>query len=110
MGRAARTVVAGAKRYALELVSLEEAIAPKAEYEPQETRLEELDAAFARLLVLGAARDSQPSLTAFLAGLPSNLRLPILLIQHQNSTSVDQLAQTLAEQGIVRTLAVALER
>jgi chemosensory pili system protein ChpB (putative protein-glutamate methylesterase) len=84
-------------RMTLELVSLEEAIAPKAEYEPQETRLEELDAAFARLLVLGAARDSQASLTAFLAGLPSNLRLPILLIQHQNSTSVDQLAQTLAK-------------
>ena len=77
-------------RMTLELVSLEEAIAPKAEYEPQETRLEELDAAFARLLVLGAARDSQPSLTAFLAGFPSNLRLPILLIQ-------DQLAQTLGK-------------
>ncbi|HTV85606.1 MAG TPA: chemotaxis protein CheB [Dyella sp.] len=83
----------------LELVSIEEAIAPRQEYEPQETRLEELDAAFARLLVLGAARDSQASLAAFLAGLPGNLRLPILLIQHQNSTSADQLAQTLAKES-----------
>ncbi|RDS85413.1 chemotaxis protein CheB [Dyella psychrodurans] len=84
-------------RMTLELVSIEEAIAPRQEYEPQETRLDELDVAFARLLVLGAARDSQASLAAFLAGLPSNLKLPILLTQHQHGGSVDQLAETLAQ-------------
>ena len=84
-------------RMTLELLSIEEAIAPKQEYEPQETRLVELDAAFARLLVLGAARDSQASLAAFLAGLPGSLRLPILLTQHQGSGSAEQLAEALAK-------------
>lgn len=83
----------------LELVSLEEAIAPKAEYEPQETHLVELEAAFARLLVLGAARDSHASLAAFLAGLPGNLRLPILLTQHQGSGSAEQLAEALSKES-----------
>jgi chemosensory pili system protein ChpB (putative protein-glutamate methylesterase) len=83
----------------LELVSIEEAIAPQQNYEPQETHLNELENAFARLLVLGAARDSQTSLTAFLAGLPGNLKLPILLTQHQNNGSVEQLAQSLAQQS-----------
>jgi chemosensory pili system protein ChpB (putative protein-glutamate methylesterase) len=84
-------------RMSLELVSIEEAIAPQHDYEPQETRLDELDVAFARLLVLGAARDSQASLATFLAGLPSNLKLPILLTQHQTGGSADQLADTLAK-------------
>ena len=83
----------------LELVSLEEAIAPKHEYQPHETHLNELDTAFARLLVLGAARDSHASLSAFLAGLPGDLKLPILLTQHQGNGAIEQLAQTLATQS-----------
>lgn len=83
----------------LELVSMEEAIAPRDDYEPHETHLHELETAFARLLVLGAARDSQASLAAFLAVLPGDLKLPILLTQHQGSGSVEQLAQTLATQS-----------
>jgi two-component system chemotaxis response regulator CheB/chemosensory pili system protein ChpB (putative protein-glutamate methylesterase) len=83
----------------LELVSLEEAIAPQQDYEPQETHLHELQTAFARLLVLGAARDSQASLAVFLAGLPGNLKLPILLTQHQSNGSAEQLAQSLATQS-----------
>jgi two-component system chemotaxis response regulator CheB/chemosensory pili system protein ChpB (putative protein-glutamate methylesterase) len=80
----------------LELVSMEEAIAHKHDYEPYEAHLHELETAFARLLVLGAARDSQASLTSFLAGLPGDLKLPILLTQHQNDGAVEQLAQLLA--------------
>ncbi|GLQ46972.1 hypothetical protein GCM10007862_20230 [Dyella lipolytica] len=83
----------------LELVSIEDAIAPQQTYEPQETHLHELNTAFARLLVLGAARDSQSSLSAFLAGLPGDLKLPILLTQHQSNDSVEQLAQSLAKQS-----------
>ena len=83
----------------LELVSLEEAIAPQQNYEPYETHLHELDTAFARLLVLGAARDSHASLSAFLAILPDTLKLPILLTQHQGSGSAEQLAQSLAKQS-----------
>ncbi len=83
----------------LELVTLEEAIAPQQTYEPHETHLHELETAFARLLVLGAARDSQASLSAFLAILPDTLKLPILLTQHQGSGSAEQLAQSLGKQS-----------
>jgi chemosensory pili system protein ChpB (putative protein-glutamate methylesterase) len=80
----------------LELVSMEEAVAPKHEYQPYEVHLQELDTAFARLLVLGAARDSQASLTSFLAELPADLKLPILLTQHHAESSAEQLVQALA--------------
>jgi chemosensory pili system protein ChpB (putative protein-glutamate methylesterase) len=80
----------------LELVSMEEAIAPKHDYEPYEAHLHELETAFARLLVLGAARDSQASLASFLAELPGDLKLPILLTQHHAESSAEQLAQSLA--------------
>ena len=79
----------------LELVSIEEAIAPKQEYEPFEAHLHELDTAFARLLVLGAARDSDASLASFLSALPGDLKLPILLTQHQSQGSADQLVTAL---------------
>lgn len=86
----------------LELVSNEEALAPPPNYEPvvaHETHLHELDVAFARLLVLGAARESEASLHAFLATLPNDLKLPILLTQHQTQGSAEQLAQSLAERS-----------
>ncbi|MBE1160565.1 chemotaxis protein CheB [Dyella acidiphila] len=83
----------------LELVSMEEAIAPKHDYQPYETHLHELETAFARLLVLGAARDSGASLANFLAGLPADLKLPILLTQHQGDGAAEQLAQSLAERS-----------
>ncbi|GLQ95867.1 chemotaxis protein CheB [Dyella mobilis] len=83
----------------LELVSLEEAVALKHEYEPYETHLHELDTAFAHLLVLGAARDSEVSLSAFLGQLPGDLKLPILLTQHQNQGAAEELAQSLATQS-----------
>jgi two-component system chemotaxis response regulator CheB/chemosensory pili system protein ChpB (putative protein-glutamate methylesterase) len=79
----------------LELVSMEEAIAPQEEYQPFESHLHELDTAFARLLVLGAARDSGASLGAFLAALPGDLKLPILLTQHHAQDSLDQLISSL---------------
>ena len=83
----------------LELVSIEEAIAPQHFYEPNEVHLQELETAFARLLVLGGARDSLPSLCAFLAVLPGDLRMPILLTHHLGSRSEEQLANALAAQS-----------
>lgn len=80
----------------LELVSLEEAVAPKHDYEPYEAHLHELDSAFARLLVLGAARESSASLESFLAALPGNLKMPILLVQHHANDAHDQLLEGLA--------------
>ncbi|WP_233841236.1 chemotaxis protein CheB [Dyella sp. 2HG41-7] len=79
----------------LELVSIEEAIAPKQDYEAFETRLHELDTAFARLLVIGAARDSDASLASFLAALPGDFKLPILLTQHQGYGAAEQLVTSL---------------
>lgn len=86
----------------LELVSNEEALAPQQNYEPptvHETHLQELDTAFARLVVLGAARESGASLQAFLSALPANIKLPILLTQHQSHDSAEELAQSLASQS-----------
>ncbi|QAU25275.1 chemotaxis protein CheB [Dyella sp. M7H15-1] len=92
----------------LELVSLEKAVAPKHEYQPYETHLREWDAAFARLLVLGAARDSQASLSAFLAVLPGSFKLPILLTQHQNTGGAEQLVQSLAMQSALPVKVAAM--
>jgi len=78
----------------LELVSIEEAIAPK-HYEPNEVRLDELDSALGRLVVLGAARDGVTSLCTFLASLPKNLRVLLLLTQHLAGRSVEDVLQTL---------------
>jgi chemosensory pili system protein ChpB (putative protein-glutamate methylesterase) len=86
----------------LELVSNEEALAHKHDYEQavvHETHLQELDTAFARLLVLGAARDSDASLRAFLSTLANDIKLPILLTQHQADGSVEELAKSLASQS-----------
>jgi len=82
----------------LELVSMEEAIAPQDEYQPFESHLQELDVAFAHLLVLGAARDSSASLATFLRALPGNLKMPILLTQHHNQDALDPLLASLSTQ------------
>jgi chemosensory pili system protein ChpB (putative protein-glutamate methylesterase) len=67
--------------------------------EEDETHLQELDTAFARLLVLGAARDSDTSLRAFLSTLSNDIKLPILLTQHQANGSAEDLVQSLASQS-----------
>jgi chemosensory pili system protein ChpB (putative protein-glutamate methylesterase) len=85
----------------LELVSIEEAIAPKHEYQPYETHLQELSSVLTRLLVLGAARDSQSSLVRFLAELPDDLKLPILLTQHHGESSAEQLVQSLTGHSVL---------
>ncbi|MGC1548402.1 MAG: chemotaxis protein CheB [Rhodanobacter sp.] len=79
----------------LELVSIEEAIAPT-HYEPTEVRLDELDSALGRLVVLGAARDGVTSLCTFLASLPKDLRLLLLLTQHLAGQSMADVLETLA--------------
>lgn len=93
--------------FSLELVSLEEAVAPQ-DYLPHEVRLDELDSALGRLVVLGAARDSVASVCVFLASLPLNLRLPLLLTQHLADEPLEELTQALAEHSTlpVRVAAV----
>lgn len=82
----------------LELVSIEEAIAPKEEFTPYETHLYELDTALNRLLVLGAAHDSRESVASFLAALPEDLKLPVLLTQHQGEHPLEYLIATFSAQ------------
>lgn len=81
----------------LELVSIEEAIAPKDfEQSGTEFQLGELDAAISRVLLLGATAESTESVCAFLAALPSSLRMAVLHIQHQGQDQADAVVDRLA--------------
>jgi len=80
----------------LELVSIEEAIAPREEYS-NEVHLGELSSALGRVLLLGATVDSTDSVCAFLAALPSSLRMAVLLTQHQGAASVEALSERLSK-------------
>ncbi len=66
----------------LELVSMEEAIAPQAYVHDHEMVLDELGSALSRVVCLGAAVDSIDSVCAFLAALPATTRLTFLHTQH----------------------------
>lgn len=80
----------------LELVSMEEALAPK-EYDAGATEmlLDDLDSAISRLLVLGAAADSLEAVCSFLSMLPADLRAAVLHVQHLGGKSVEALSDTL---------------
>jgi hypothetical protein len=80
----------------LELVSIEEAIAPTIhEGATHEMLLGDLDSAISRVLVLGAAADSVDAVCAFLSQLPSDLRVTVLHVQHLDGKSAGALAQQL---------------
>lgn len=76
----------------LELVSLEEAIAPQAYVPPaHEMVLEEPGSALSRIVLLGSAVDGLASVCDFLGALPANTRQTFLLTQHlgeQSDTAV----------------------
>ncbi|KLD65494.1 chemotaxis protein CheB [Dyella japonica] len=80
----------------LELVSMEEALAPK-EFDATVTEmmLDDLDSAISRLLVLGAAADSLEAVCSFLSMLPADLRAAVLHVQHLGGKSVEALSDTL---------------
>jgi hypothetical protein len=80
----------------LELVSMEEALAPK-EYDGNgnEMMLDDLEGAISRLLVLGAASDSLEAVCSFLSMLPSDLRTTVLHVQHLGGKSAESLSDTL---------------
>lgn len=83
----------------LELVSIEEAIAPTIHEssDGHEMLLGDLDSAIGRVLVLGAAADSVDAVCAFLSHLPADLRVTVLHVQHLGGKSADALAQLLAQ-------------
>ncbi|MDR3444820.1 chemotaxis protein CheB [Dyella sp.] len=80
---------------ALELVSMEEALAPKEYDAGTEMLLDDLDSAIGRLLVLGAAADSLEAVCSFLSMLPMDLRIAVLHVQHLGGKSVEALSDTL---------------
>lgn len=82
----------------LELVSMEEAIAPKA-YDPHagnEMLLEELAGGLSRVVLTGATLDSRASVAEFLRRLPQGFRATIVHIQHLGGRPVEELVQELA--------------
>jgi len=71
----------------LELVSLEEAIAPQAYVQEHEMILDDLGSALSRIVLLGAAVDGADSVCDFLAAIPATTRLTFLLTQHLGGQS-----------------------
>lgn len=82
----------------LELVSMEEAVAPQAYIHDGEHEmvLDELGSALSRVVVLGAAVDGVDSVCEFLAALPASSRLTFLHTQHLGEHSDIALAEKFA--------------
>ncbi len=81
----------------LELVSMEEAVAPRAIHVPTEMHLDELHMALSRLVLTGAARDGAAAAAEFYAALPATLHLTFLHVQHFNGQDAEALAGQLAK-------------
>jgi two-component system chemotaxis response regulator CheB/chemosensory pili system protein ChpB (putative protein-glutamate methylesterase) len=79
----------------LELVSIEEAVAPQA-WEPNEMLLDDLGSVPSRVVLLGAAADGLDSVCDFLAALPADSRLTILLTQHYGTQPAEAVLERLA--------------
>ncbi|OOG47948.1 chemotaxis protein CheB [Rhodanobacter sp. C01] len=73
----------------LELVSIEEAIAPKQYVHEHEMVLDEPGSALSRLVLLGAAVSGVDSVCDFLAALPSSSKLTFLHTQHLTEQQSD---------------------
>lgn len=79
----------------LELVSMEEAIAPK-EYAPNEMMLDDLGSALTRVVMIGATVGSRASVREFLSALPEGMRATLVHTQHVGDRSADDLVEELA--------------
>ncbi len=84
----------------LELVSMEEAVAPQS-WEPTEILLDDLDGAPGRVVLLGASADGLDSVCEFLASLPANARHAILLTQHFGEQPVEAVLERLSTHSIL---------
>jgi Chemotaxis response regulator containing a CheY-like receiver domain and a methylesterase domain len=80
----------------LELVSMEEAIAPQAYVHDHEMVLDVLGSVLGRVVLLGAAVSGTDSVCAFLAALPASTRLTFLHTQHHGGQSSAALVAKLA--------------
>jgi len=81
----------------LELVSMEEAVAPQAYMPENEMMLDDLGSALSRIVLLGAAANGTESVSVFLAGLPAGTRNTFLLIQHMGTQATTDTATQFAE-------------
>lgn len=82
----------------LELVSMEEAVAPKS-FDPHtsnEMILEELTGGLSRVVMLGATTAGSESVAAFLGQLPEGMRATIVHVQHQGGRPVEDLVRALS--------------
>lgn len=82
----------------LELVSLEEAMAPQDFAPSHEMVLEAPSSALTRLVVLGATTESTASVGEFLAALPAGLHATVLHTQHLAGRPADGLVEYFASQ------------
>jgi two-component system chemotaxis response regulator CheB/chemosensory pili system protein ChpB (putative protein-glutamate methylesterase) len=80
----------------LELVSIEEAIAPQAYVRESEMLLDDLGSALSRIVLLGAAANGTESVCEFLGALPGGARHTILLVQHLGTQSTTDMATRFA--------------
>lgn len=85
----------------LELVSLEESVAPQAFQPSHEMVLDDTGTALSRIVLLGAATSATESVGDFLAALPDTTRLTFLLISHCDVDSADELLEQLSARSPV---------
>jgi len=76
----------------LQLLSMEEAVAPRAFEDAEDFHAHSLG----QIVLLGAAAGSSESVCGFLSALPSNSRLAFVLTQHLGETPVDTLVDALS--------------
>ncbi|HET8764127.1 MAG TPA: chemotaxis protein CheB [Rhodanobacter sp.] len=93
-------------RLNLELVSMEEAVAPQP-WEPHEMLLDDLDGVPHHVVLLGAAADGVEAVGTFLAGVPADSKLTLLLIQHFGAQPVADVLARLAAQSSLPVRLVA---
>ena len=80
----------------LQLVSMEEAVAPQTMQVTREMHLDELHMALSRLVLSGAAADGFDAAVAFFAALPATSRLTFLHTQHLGQRSAAAVIEQLA--------------
>lgn len=82
----------------LELVSLEEAVAPQ-EWVPHEMLLDDLGSMPRHVVLVGAAADGIPAVGDFLAGIPAGSSLTLLIIVHFGAQSAEDVLDHFAAQA-----------
>ncbi|HEY8683533.1 MAG TPA: chemotaxis protein CheB, partial [Rhodanobacter sp.] len=80
----------------LELMSIEEAIAPRAYEHISEMMLDDTGTALSRIVLLGAAVSGVESVGLFLAALPATTRSTFLLTQHLDGQPAEAMVEKLA--------------